>query len=167
MPSAVHSINVSAGGVPKLPVPDALLTVNGVTGDRQRNRWFHGGPKRAVCLYSLERIDDLRTEGHPIEPGSLGENLTLRGLPWESVVPGMCLTIGETELEVTYFTKPCKTIRKSFTGGNIQRIAQALNPGWSRVYARVLREGVVRVGDPVSVTRAAGDTVANLELFSG
>ena len=60
MYSSVHSINLSAGGVPKLPEKEALITVDGILGDRQRNRRYHGGPLRAVCLYSLERIALLR-----------------------------------------------------------------------------------------------------------
>ena len=49
----------------------------GLEGDRHRNRKLHGGPDRALCLFSLERIEALQAEGHPIEPGTLGENLTL------------------------------------------------------------------------------------------
>jgi MOSC domain-containing protein YiiM len=165
MYSSVHSINLSAGGVPKLPENEALITVDGLVGDRQRNRRYHGGPMRAVCLYSLERIALLREEGHPIEPGSVGENLTVTGLDWDHVVPGVRLSVGAAELEITSFTKPCKTIRNSFVGSNVHRIAQDRFPGWSRVYAKVLKDAVVRVGDAVKVTREAGEKSDNLELF--
>ena len=151
MSSAVFSINVSVGGVPKLPVPEAMITTNGVQGDKQRNRRFHGGPARAVCLYSLERIRELQSEGHPISPGSVGENLTLSGLDWPAVTPGAILRVGDAQLEVTSYTQPCGQIRKSFVNNDIDRIAQAENPGWSRVYARVLKEGMVRVGDSVQL----------------
>ncbi len=73
----VHQISVSDGGVPKLPVLEATVSDKGVDGDRQRNLKFHGGPDRAVCLYSLELIERLQDEGHPIDPGSSGENLTV------------------------------------------------------------------------------------------
>src|SRR5437899_862580 len=76
----VHQINVSNGGVPKHPVPEARITVDGVAGDCQRSPKIHGGPDRAVCLFSLEVIEALRAEGHSIAPGSSGENLTLAGL---------------------------------------------------------------------------------------
>jgi len=33
------------------------------------------------------------------------------------------------------------------------RISQRSNPGWSRLYARVLRTGVVRPGDVVEVLK--------------
>ena len=165
MSSRVHSINVSQGGVPKLPIVEARVTKVGLEGDVQRNRRYHGGPNRAVCLFSLERIEALSREGHPIAPGTIGENLTIAGLDWESVIPGTVMAVGGAELEITSFTKPCKTIRKSFQANNIDRVAQARFPGWSRVYARVLQEGIVRVGDEVVLTPAGGPTVANLELF--
>lgn len=79
----IASINRSDGGVPKLPVNSARITVNGVDTDRQADRVHHGGPDRAVCLYSLEHILMLQAEGNPIYPGSIGENLTLTGVPWD------------------------------------------------------------------------------------
>src|SRR5438093_13621252 len=84
----VHQISVSNGGVPKLPVPEARVTVEGVSGDRQRSPKIHGGPDRAVCLYSLEAIDKLQAEGHPIRPGPSGEHLTLRGVDWAALEAG-------------------------------------------------------------------------------
>ncbi|MBI5672635.1 MAG: methyltransferase domain-containing protein [Nitrospirae bacterium] len=102
----VHQISVSDGGVPKLPVLEATVSDKGVDGDRQRNLKFHGGPDRAVCLYSLELIMRLQDEGHPIDPGSSGENLTVSGLDWDQVRPGVRLTIGpEVQLEVTSYLR--------------------------------------------------------------
>ena len=147
----VFSINCSEGGVPKLPVPEALVSSFGVFGDSQKNRKYHGGRDRAVCLFSLERIRALQEEGHPIGTGTTGENLTISGLDWDLVVPGSIIETGEAILEVTDYTKPCRTIRESFTGHKFVRMSQKHHPGWSRVYARVLKEGIVRTGDPVSL----------------
>jgi MOSC domain-containing protein YiiM len=131
-------------------VPSARIGAGGVEGDRQRDLRFHGGPARAVCLFALERIEDLAAEGHPITPGSTGENLTLEGLEWGLVVPGRELRVGpEVRLAVTSYTVPCFKIAASFADGAYRRLSQKLHPGWSRVYARVLAPGVVRVGDEV------------------
>ncbi len=54
--SRVFQINISDGGVPKLPVQSVEVTADGLAGDRQRNLKYHGGPDRAVCLYSLDRL---------------------------------------------------------------------------------------------------------------
>lgn len=150
MSARVHQLSVSGGGVPKLPVARAEVTASGIVGDRQRNRRFHGGPKRAVCLFALEEIERLRAEGHPIAPGTTGENVTVAGLPWERVRPGARLALGgEVVLEVTSYTAPCKNIGPSFRDGDFTRISHKLHPGESRVYARVLSPGIVRTGDPV------------------
>lgn len=150
----VISLNVSSGGVPKLPVQRAALGVLGFAGDGHDDMECHGGPERAVCIYAMEIIEALQREGHPIFPGSAGENLTLAGLDWAEMVPGARLTIGEATVELTDYTSPCKTIRASFVNGRFSRISQKTNPGWSRVYGRVLVEGPVSLGDLVEIIPA-------------
>ena len=149
----LFQISISDGGVPKRAVPEAGISLTGVGGDRQRHRSIHSGPDRAVCLYSLERLDALRDEGHPIEPGAAGENLTVAGLEWADVKPGDRLEIGDAvELEIMSYTAPCRYNANWFVDGDFHRISEKRHPGWSRLYARVVREGMVRQGDPVRHT---------------
>jgi MOSC domain-containing protein YiiM len=145
----VHQISVSNGGVPKLGVPEAMIRRAGVEGDRQRNPDIHGGPDRAVCLFSLEVIKALQAEGHSIAPGSTGENLTLAGLDWFALKPGDRLRVGTVRLEFVSYTAPCVHNGRWFFNENFSRISQKKFPGWSRLYARVLTEGMIRTGDPV------------------
>ena len=151
MPGRVDAINVSRGGVPKHSVFEALVTVGGLDGDRQRDRRFHGGRERAVLLYSLEIIHALQREGHPIVVGATGENLTLAGVDWARLVPGTELTIGGARVAVTKYVTPCVKIAACFRDGAFERIEHARHPGWSRVAARVIAEGLVRVGDGVDI----------------
>ena len=81
------------GGVPKIPVGAARLGAEGVEGDKQNDLRHHGGPLRAVCIYSLEIIEALQGEGHPIGPGTTGENITISGLDWGSRVSYTHLTL--------------------------------------------------------------------------
>jgi MOSC domain-containing protein YiiM len=148
----ITGLQRSNGGVPKLPVESAAVGEQGMEGDRQRNRRFHGGPDRALCLYSQERIDALGAEGHPIVRGAVGENVTVAGLPWERVRPGARLTLGDVAVEVTSYTSPCANIEGAFLDGRFARISQKLHPGWSRVYVRILRGGSIRVGDAVRLS---------------
>jgi MOSC domain-containing protein YiiM len=146
----IHQINLSNGGVPKTCVESAFVKTNGIEGDRQEHTDVHGGPERAVCLYALEVIERLRGEGHPIEPGTTGENVTLAGLDWSLVVPGSRLVFdGGVVLEVASYTKPCRLIAASFAADDFNRILQADRPGESRVYARVITEGTIRTGESV------------------
>jgi MOSC domain-containing protein YiiM len=151
----VESINTSRGGVPKTSVFEALITEQGVDGDRQRDPRFHGGPDRAVVLFSLEVIRALQQEGHPIAPGSTGENLTVSGVDWTTVVPGAELAIGGVRLFITKYASPCEKIASSFLNEDITRLSQKRYPGWSRVCARVLESGIVRIGDPITIAPPA------------
>jgi MOSC domain-containing protein YiiM len=152
----VFQVNISDGGVPKRACNTASITAAGVERDRQRDLEVHGGPERAVCLYSLERILSLQAEGHPIYPGAIGENLTLSGVDWEQIVPGTRLRIGEQVLlEVTRYTIPCNNIAPAFKEGYYGRVSPNQHPGWARVYARVLQPGRVQTSDPVEIVAAA------------
>jgi MOSC domain-containing protein YiiM len=149
----VHAIHVSDGGVPKQTRDTCMVRATGLDGDRQRDRRHHGGPLRAVSLYSLELIEALQAEGHPIAPGALGENLTIAGLSWDALTIGTGLEIGSVRLTLTGYAHPCTNIAPAFRDETFVRVSQKLHPGWSRYYARVDCEGEVRVGDTVRVTR--------------
>jgi len=148
----VYQVNLSDGGVPKRPVLEAVIATTGVEGDRQRNLNVHGGLDRALCLFSQDLIERLQNEGHSIEAGSSGENLTIAGLEWEKLKPGDRLQVGpDVQLEITSYTAPCDQNAQWFRDRDYKRVSQKKNPGWSRFYAKVLREGVVRPGDAVEI----------------
>lgn len=153
MPTArIVQISVSNGGVPKRPVPSARVTALGLEGDAHRNREHHGGPERAVCLFALETIHELQAEGHPVTPGSLGENVTIEGLDWNALAPGARLRLGSgVVVEVSRYTTPCFNIKRAFADGDYSRVSQKRHPGRSRVYARVLTAGTIEAGDAVTL----------------
>ena len=150
MTGRLDAINRSRGGVPKQSIFEALITVDGIDGDHQFDTRFHGGADRAVVLYSLDVIQALQREGHPIGVGTTGENLTIAGLEWARITPGTQLLIGGARLEIARYVTPCTKIAWCFLDDRFHRIEQKLHPGWSRVSARVLGEGLVRVGDSVA-----------------
>ena len=148
----VHAIHVSDGGVPKTPIDEAEIGPRGVVGDRQANRKHHGAPWQALCLWSLEVIEELQAEGHPIAPGYAGENLTISGLDWSAMVPGVRLRIGASVLaEVTAYAIPCKYNAAWFVGRDFNRMSNDRHPGSSRIYTSVSAGGRVVPGDPVVV----------------
>jgi MOSC domain-containing protein YiiM/GNAT superfamily N-acetyltransferase len=160
-------VNVSAGGVPKRPIPAGRVTRLGVEGDRQRETTVHGGPHRAVSILGIEAIRRVAAEGHPIGPGTTGENLTTEGFDVSSLPIGTHFEIGdEVLLELSGAANPCRTIRHSFADLRFGRLGIAANPSDSRMYARVLRQGTVRPGDPIQLRLPTTDAAARHALAS-
>jgi MOSC domain-containing protein YiiM len=102
----------------------------------------------------LDLIQSLQAEGHPITAGSTGENLTVAGVDWDEMTTGVEVRIGAVMLVLTQPADPCKLIAKSFREHSFSRISRRTHAGWSRMYARVLNEGVVAVGDAVELSGA-------------
>ena len=148
---SVVGLHVSSGGVPKNAVDRVTVEWGGVNGDAQHDRKHHGRPFQALCLWSIEVIDGLRGEGHPIAPGRAGENVTIAGVDWSSLRPGVIVRVGDVVGEITSYAIPCHKNAQWFADGDFRRILHDRHPGWSRLYARVLRPGSVRVGDPVEI----------------
>lgn len=148
----IVQVSISHGGVPKLPIDAGKVTLLGIEGDYHNDVRDHGGPMRALCLFTLEEIERLQSEGHPIAMGTIGENITLAGIELATLAIGTQLQLGDdVRIEITGFAVPCMTIRESFSDYDFTRISHKVHPGESRVYARILQQGVVRTGDTVRV----------------
>jgi MOSC domain-containing protein YiiM len=144
----VVQLNVSGGGVPKRPVPEVTVDVGGVVGDRQATRRHHGRPWQALCLWSAEVIDRFAADGHPITYGAAGENVTIGGIDWATVRPGVVVRIGNAVAETSAWALPCRHNGRWFRNGEFGLMHHERGPV-SRIYATVLEPGTVRTGDPV------------------
>jgi hypothetical protein len=142
----VAHLHLSDGGVPKRPVFAVDVERDGVVGDRQASRQHHGRPWQALSLWSVEVIDQLAAEGHPIAPGRAGENITLAGLAWHDVRAGVRLRIGTVLAEVSVFALPCAKNAQWFIGGDFNRMHHTRG-AVSRAYASVLEPGHIDLGD--------------------
>ena len=144
-------VSASGGGVPKEALPSATVGRGGVDGDLQAERRHHGRPFQALCLWSHDVIDALRAEGHTVYPGAAGENLTVAGIDWSTIRPGVRVQIGDVLAEISAFATPCAKNARWFSDGGFRRIDHNLYPGTSRAYAWVLEGGTVAPGDAVLV----------------
>ena len=154
MSAVVHSINISTqGGVPKLPIDKAEIKFEGVEGDFNKFRTDkkNSTGTRAVTLFSLEQIEKLKSEGHTIDVGTTGENITVEGVDWPTLEVGTRMMIGEAVIELSEPTAPCSKIGKSFIDGAFSRIDHELELGWSRWSASVIEEGQVEIGSQVII----------------
>jgi MOSC domain-containing protein YiiM len=147
---SVVQLSTSRGGVPKIAVDRVDVGFGGVTGDAQATRRHHGRPWQALCVWSAEVIDALAGAGHPIGPGRAGENVTVSGIEWARVRPGVVLEIGTVRCEVMAFALPCAQNARWFCGGDVDVMHHRHGPV-SRAYALVTVPGTIATGDDVVV----------------
>jgi MOSC domain-containing protein YiiM len=124
-------------GVWKTPVEGAVLVRRlNLDGDGQGDLAGHGGEQRAVLVYQTDSYDHWRRYlgRDDLVPGHFGENFTVSGLGDDEVCIGDRYRIGEAEFEVTQPRVTCFRVGM-------------------RLGVRVLREGRVKAGDPIELTR--------------
>ena len=131
--------------MPKLPVAFAHVSFCGVAGDQHRIAKIHGGPNRAVCLYSEELYEWLRSRGVQVSSGDIGENFTTRGLDLSTLKTGDRLRVGQCTIEITKVRVPCNQLKK--WDEDLPEIIVG-NSGWM---AKVIEEGVVKPGDEIAM----------------
>jgi len=149
---AVVHLAAGPGGVPKPAVASLNVGAAGIEGDHQNDELHHGRPFQAVCLWGADVLSELRAEGHPIEAGAAGENITIGGVAWDELRPGAKVLVGSTvELELSSYAIPCAKNAQWFVDRNFRRIDHDHHAGWSRIYAWVRRAGTVNVGDAVEI----------------
>ena len=137
-------------GIFKVPVtgPVAVGTLN-LAGDGQADLTVHGGPDKAVYLYSRENIDYWNATLHrdDLGPGSFGENLTVEGLGESEVAIGDEFAIGTACFLVTQPRLPCLKLALALETPSITKTF--LESGRTGCYLRVLEEGTMQAGDAI------------------
>ena len=133
-------------GLPKPEIETAGIGWRGVESDVQRSRKHHGAPFQALCIWSMDAIRTLRSEGHPIDHGFAGENITVDGIPAGAFRPGAQFVVGEVRGFLTSYAYPCSQNKSWFADGDFMRMWHGRGDQ-SRVYAMVTRTGTVSAGD--------------------
>jgi MOSC domain-containing protein YiiM len=152
-------------GIFKLPVEGSVrVTMLGLEGDAILSKRHHGGPDQAVYVYGRTDYDwwaeELKRE---MAPGTFGENLTITDLESAPFNVGDTLQVGEVTLQVTAPRIPCETFAARMEDPKwVKRFRHAERPG---LYCRVIQEGFVKAGDPVSMESYSGETISVLEMF--
>ena len=145
MMARVVSINISKGGIPKIPVSMVRLTFLGLDGDGH-NHTKHNTPTQAICIQDLEKLIQLSQNGYDLEPGQAGENLTVENLNVNGLALGAILEFsGGVILEISKVRKPCY-------------VMDAIDPrlkddavGRHGMYAKVVKEGILKTGETIVV----------------
>lgn len=153
-------------GIDKRPVDGpVLLAPEGVQGDTVCHTEHHGGPDQAVYAYAAEDLAFWAGElGQEVRPGGVGENLTVSGVDCTGAVLGERWQVGEAVLQVRSARTPCRVFA-GFRGvpDLVKRFVAAGRPG---AYLAVVRPGLVRAGDAVTVLDRPGHGVTVADLMA-
>jgi MOSC domain-containing protein YiiM len=151
-----------------------LVAGRGVEGDahcgesvQHRSRWNRDPTqpnRRQVHLIHAELFDDLRSAGSLVSAGSLGENVTTRGVDLLALPTGTLLHLGdEAVVEVTGFRNSCAQIDR-FSPGLLAQVLDKDDEGnvirKAGVMGVVVVGGEVRPGDAIRVALPSGPQVA-------
>ena len=145
------SLDKNETGLPKKPVDMAQVTSYGVGNDYNHYRTTskQSTKDRAVLIYTLDMIEQLNGEGWPINPGDIGENITIDGLKYDDFKIGDKYQIGEVIVEVTEGCNPCKNLGAlPYVGERVNEFIKLMENrrGW---FVKVISEGNVKVNDLV------------------
>lgn len=117
-----------------------ILEGFGLEGDAHGGDWH-----RQVSLLPQEDIDMMAEKLPSIVNGSFGENIGVSGIDLPSLPIGTRIQVGEALLEVTQIGKECHTRCQIY-----HTTGDCIMPRRG-IFCRVLRSGLVRTGDPVTV----------------
>lgn len=141
-------------GIDKQPVGHRLwLGPEGLHGDEQADRRFHGGPEKALHHYAREHYpawrDELGERAVLGAPGAFGENISTTGMTESEVCVGDVFAAGEALVQVSQARQPCWKLNHRFEYvGMSARVQASGKTGW---YYRVLRQGWLAPGDTLSL----------------
>ena len=152
-------------GIFKAPVdgPVALRRHN-LEGDRQADLSVHGGPTKAVYVYSSQHYEYWRGElpDADLGWGAFGENLTVDGGDEETINIGDEFQVGSARVVVTEPRMPCYKLGIRF--GREDMVKRFLKSQRSGFYFGVVEEGRIQAGDSLErvLEHPAGLRVADV-----
>ena len=143
-------------------------TREGLVGDEQADRRYHGGPDKAVHLYPADHYARLAAafpalEGAP-GPGTLGENLSVAGVDESAVCVGDVFALGECRLQITQPRRPCwKIDHRLGVSGASRHVADTGITGW---YLRVLAEAPIEPGAQMVLVERPNPEISIARLWA-
>ncbi|WP_405167461.1 MOSC domain-containing protein [Nocardia sp. NBC_01499] len=158
---------VGTTAIDKRPMPGRVpVRALGLDGDHVCDTTNHGGVHQAVYAYADEDAQRWGRElDRELPAGWFGENLRISGLDVSDSVLGARWAIGDTLLEVSAPRVPCATFQH--WAGEAQWVKRFTRQGDTGAYLRVLTEGTIGVGDPVSVVHVPDHGITVRDLFTG
>lgn len=122
------------------------VRITNLAGDEQADLRVHGGPHKAVLVYSADHGPVWRAFDERMDaPGAFGENLHVTGLSEADVCIGDRWRVGSAVFEVSQPRQPCWKANDRWGRDDVvDEMERTGRTGW---YMRVLDTGRLRAGD--------------------
>lgn len=134
-------------GTEKKPIEKAHLKKDfGIENDAHAGHWH-----RQVSLLSYDKVKEFNEKGGHVTDGAFGENLLVEGIDFRHLPVGTKFLIGDVVLRMTQIGKECHTHCAIY-----HRVGDCIMPR-EGVFAEVLKEGDIQVGDEVIVQLPEAD----------
>ena len=128
------------------------VETDNLAGDEQADLTVHGGPDKAVCVYSADHFPEwsrVLREGD-LGAGAFGENFSVSHMDETSVCVGDVYAVGTSLVQVSQPRSPCWKLAARWNRPDLPRLVlQSGRTGW---YFRVLQRGVVSAGEELSLS---------------
>lgn len=144
-------------GIFKFPIDEIILAKTDVENDHVVDRKYHGGSDKACYIFSADDYECWKIKYPDLEWnwGMFGENITIEGLKESEIFIGSQYSIGTAIVEVSEPRQPCFKLGIRF---NTQKVLKDfISNGKSGVYLRVLKQGVVTIGDEFKLINKGSD----------
>ena len=152
LPRQLEGPELWSSGIYKQPVLGRVsLSATNLAGDGQGDLSVHGGPNKAVCVYSIDHYPFWRQELGVQEcgPGWFGENFSVEGQDEKSVAVGDTYRVGTALVQISQPRAPCARLGRRWNRADMPKLV--VGTGRTGGYLRVLETGDVECGDALTL----------------
>ncbi|MCQ2492529.1 MAG: molybdopterin-binding protein [Lachnospiraceae bacterium] len=134
-------------GTQKHEVPEINVVKDwGLENDAHGGKWH-----RQVSLLSYDKIEEFRKRGADVALGAFGENIIVEGIDFRALPVGTRYKVGDVVLEMTQIGKECHSHCEIY-----KKVGDCIMPR-EGVFAEVIEEGHIKVGDEMEVILPPAD----------
>lgn len=155
----------SKSAIMKNPVTELDVFFEYTEQDEQANLKLHGGPEKVLHQFGLQNYAIINNHFAQANAtiGSIGENISVLGMHDDNVCIGDVYSMGEIIVQVAAPRAPCIRIAQRYGIKQLDKfVGREGICGW---YYRVLQEGKLKLGDPVTLHQRNEHTVTVQNLL--
>jgi MOSC domain-containing protein YiiM len=152
-------------GIFKSKTDYITLGFEDVENDKVIDRKYHGGIDKACYLYSADHYEFWQ-QLYPkidLQPGSFGENITIKGLNESNIYIGDIYRIGGATIQITQPRQPCFKLGLKFKTQVV--LKQFLKVDFPGVYIKVLECSKIEAGESMELIERQHNSMSVKDVY--